>query len=186
MRTLSRFALSISCFCWMISLASSSAVAGAESRTSKQISLQGTWRMQSSCVDKAAPEAISTAGFADSSWHKAEVPGTVVGALVADGTLPDPNYGMNLKSYPGMNFTAPPVRQRGHARRQPLPLFPLVPHGVHIARGVRGRRRISSFSRHQLPRQHLAQWQKNCRPRRCCRRLSLLRIPHRRTLEEGG
>jgi exo-1,4-beta-D-glucosaminidase len=62
--------------------------------------------MQSSCIDKSAPEAISTAGFADSGWHKAEVPGTVVGALVGNGTLPDPNYGMNLKSYPGMNYTA--------------------------------------------------------------------------------
>ncbi len=61
--------------------------------------------MQSSCVDRSAAETISTAGFADSTWHEAEVPGTVVAALVADGTLPDPNYGMNLKNYPGMNFT---------------------------------------------------------------------------------
>jgi len=90
----------------MIPIGSSSAIAEPESDASKQFSLQGTWRMQSSCVDKSAPEAVSTAGFADSSWHKAEVPGTVVGALVTDGTFPDPNYGMNLKSYQGMNYTA--------------------------------------------------------------------------------
>jgi exo-1,4-beta-D-glucosaminidase len=87
----------------MTAFVSPSAGAGT---ASKQLSLHGTWRMQSSCVDKSTPEAISTPGFADSSWHKAEVPGTVVGALVSNGTLPDPNYGMNLKSYPGMNYTA--------------------------------------------------------------------------------
>jgi exo-1,4-beta-D-glucosaminidase len=90
----------------MIPIVSSSAVPGPESQASKQLSLQGIWRMQSSCVEKSAPEAISTAGFADSGWHKAEVPGTVVGALVADGTFPDPDYGMNLKNCPGMNYTA--------------------------------------------------------------------------------
>jgi exo-1,4-beta-D-glucosaminidase len=90
----------------MISIVSPSAIAEPESHASRQFSLQGTWRMQSSCVDKSTPEAISTAGFADSTWHKTEVPGTVVGALVTNGTLPDPNYGMNLKSYPGMNYTA--------------------------------------------------------------------------------
>ncbi len=88
----------------MIYVVSSPAIAKPASSTSKRLSLQGTWRMQSSCADKSAPEAISSAGFSDSSWHKAEVPGTVVSALVGDGTLPDPNYGMNFKSYPGMNF----------------------------------------------------------------------------------
>ncbi len=90
----------------MVLILSLSAVAQTESHTSKQFSLQGTWRMQSSCVDKSAPEAISASGFADSGWHKAEVPGTVVGALVTDGTFPDPDYGMNLKGLPGMNYTS--------------------------------------------------------------------------------
>jgi len=60
--------------------------------------------MQSSCVDKSSAEAISTPGFAAKNWHKAEVPGTIVGALVADKTLPDPNYGINLKSFPGVSL----------------------------------------------------------------------------------
>ncbi len=63
--------------------------------------LHGTWRMQSSCQDGAKGEQISTTGFDTSKWHPAEVPGTVVGALVTDKSLPDPNYGMNLKSFPG-------------------------------------------------------------------------------------
>ena len=64
-------------------------------------SLHGTWRLQSSCVDGAKGEQISAAGFDSSKWHAAEVPGTVVGALVTDKTLPDPDYGMNLKQIPG-------------------------------------------------------------------------------------
>jgi exo-1,4-beta-D-glucosaminidase len=63
--------------------------------------LDGTWRMQSSCKDSAKGDQISTVGFDASKWHAAEVPGTVVGALVTDKTLPDPNFGMNLKSFPG-------------------------------------------------------------------------------------
>jgi exo-1,4-beta-D-glucosaminidase len=68
------------------------------------ISLHGTWQLQSSCVDKSSAESISTLGFSSKDWHKAEVPGTVVGALVTDKTLPDPDYGMNLKSFPGVSL----------------------------------------------------------------------------------
>ena len=64
--------------------------------------LHGIWQMQSSCVDHSSGEAISTPGFAATGWHSAEVPGTVVGALVSDKTLPDPNYALNLKSFPGV------------------------------------------------------------------------------------
>jgi exo-1,4-beta-D-glucosaminidase len=64
--------------------------------------LHGLWKMQSSCVDRSTGEAISTPGFAATGWHDAEIPGTVVGALVTDKTLPDPDYGMNLKQFPGI------------------------------------------------------------------------------------
>jgi exo-1,4-beta-D-glucosaminidase len=63
--------------------------------------LDGTWRMQSSCVDGAKAEQISTVGFDTGKWLPAEVPGTVVGAQVTAGKLPDPDYGMNLKQFPG-------------------------------------------------------------------------------------
>jgi exo-1,4-beta-D-glucosaminidase len=70
----------------------------------RRFSFAGIMMMQSSCVDKSSGDAISTVGYAAKDWHKAEVPGTVVGALVGDHTLPDPNYGMNLKQFPGMNY----------------------------------------------------------------------------------
>jgi exo-1,4-beta-D-glucosaminidase len=68
------------------------------------VSLHGTWQMQSSCTDKSTGETISTAGYPATDWHKADVPGTVVAALVADKTLPDPYFGMNLKSFPGISL----------------------------------------------------------------------------------
>ena len=63
--------------------------------------LDGTWRMQSSCVDKSTGEQVSTVGYDTSKWVAAEVPGTVVGAQVTDKALPNPDYGDNLKSFPG-------------------------------------------------------------------------------------
>jgi exo-1,4-beta-D-glucosaminidase len=78
----------------------SSAFLPAQTPTNRQ-DLQGIWRMQSSCQESAKGDQISLPGFDASKWHPAEVPGTVVGALVGDKTLPDPNYGMNLKSFPG-------------------------------------------------------------------------------------
>ena len=76
--------------------------ADSSAHTNSPLSLHGTWQMQSSCTDKSTGEAISTSGFAAAKWHQAEVPGTVVGALVTNKTLPDPNFGMNLKSFPGI------------------------------------------------------------------------------------
>jgi len=74
--------------------------------------LHGAWRVQSSCQVQAKGEQLSTPGFDDSHWHVAEVPGTVVGALVTDKTLPDPNYGLNLKQTPGFSEGRIPFADR--------------------------------------------------------------------------
>jgi exo-1,4-beta-D-glucosaminidase len=68
---------------------------------SAPVFLHSNWRLESSCKLAAKPEAISLPGFDDSKWHPALVPGTVVGSLAADKTLPDPDYGKNLDSFPG-------------------------------------------------------------------------------------
>ena len=65
--------------------------------------LHGTWRMQSSCQEPAKGEQISLPGFDASQWHPAEVPGTVVAALVEDKSLPDPYYGLNLQKFQGFD-----------------------------------------------------------------------------------
>jgi exo-1,4-beta-D-glucosaminidase len=87
-------------FCVALSSLLFVAVASAQVPANRQY-LDGTWRMQSSCVDTSKGEQVSTAGFDASKWIPAEVPGTVVGAQVTDKVLPDPDYGMNLKSFPG-------------------------------------------------------------------------------------
>ena len=63
--------------------------------------LDKDWQLESSCDAKADAAQVSTAGFDAHSWHHSAVPTTVVGALVADKTYPDPNYGTNLLSFPG-------------------------------------------------------------------------------------
>ncbi len=62
------------------------------------------WKIQSSCDAKGEGKEVSTAGFSTTGWHHAEVPTTVVAALVADKTYADPDYGMNFKSLPGTNY----------------------------------------------------------------------------------
>jgi len=70
------------------------------------IELLRGWEIQSSCEAKATGDQVSKAGFSTSGWHRTTVPNTVVGALVDDKTYPDPTYGANMKSLPGMNYSA--------------------------------------------------------------------------------
>ena len=80
-------------------------IAAASEHHPSRTYLHKNWRIQSSCDVKATGEQISSPGFDGQGWHKTDVPATVVGALVADKTYPDPNYGTNLKSFPGMNYS---------------------------------------------------------------------------------
>ncbi|MFZ0478031.1 MAG: sugar-binding domain-containing protein, partial [Terriglobales bacterium] len=66
--------------------------------------LADNWQLQSSCQVKATGGQISMPEFPTGGWHKTAVPTTVVAALVADGTYPDPYWGLNLKSLPGMDY----------------------------------------------------------------------------------
>jgi exo-1,4-beta-D-glucosaminidase len=88
----------------LLALLSISILAGqlyADDSPAARIPLQSNWRMESSCKLSTKGDAISQAGFDDAKWHAAIVPGTIVGSLVGDKSLPDPNFGMNLKSFPG-------------------------------------------------------------------------------------
>jgi exo-1,4-beta-D-glucosaminidase len=80
-------------------------IAGAAEPQPAKIYLHKNWQVQSSCDAKAYGEQISSTGFDAKGWHKAAIPATVVGALVTDKTYPDPNFGTNLKSFPGMNYS---------------------------------------------------------------------------------
>ena len=69
-----------------------------------KVALHDGWTLQTSSKVEAKGEVISTPQFAPKGWHEVTVPTTVVAALVKDKTLPDPFPGMNLRSFPGMNY----------------------------------------------------------------------------------
>jgi exo-1,4-beta-D-glucosaminidase len=102
----------LSLFCFLAPIATllvitvSATCAGTPSEQSGKLYLHRDWQLQSSCEVKAGGEQISTAGFDAKGWHRTDVPATVVGALVTDKTYPDPNYGTNLKSFPGMDYSS--------------------------------------------------------------------------------
>jgi exo-1,4-beta-D-glucosaminidase len=83
----------------------SSFAADAPSELPARTYLHKNWQIQSSCEVKATGDQVSTAGFDVKGWHQSDIPATVVGALITDKTYPDPNYAMNLKSFPGMNYS---------------------------------------------------------------------------------
>src|SRR3972149_5008198 len=68
------------------------------------LELREGWAIQSSAQVKAGGEAISKPGYSTGGWHRATVPTTVVAALVADGTYPDPHFGTNLRTIPGTRY----------------------------------------------------------------------------------
>ena len=67
------------------------------------IDLHKDWQLQSSCDVKASAEQVSTVGFDAKAWHRSDMPSTVVAALVADKTYPEPTYGTNLRKFPGFS-----------------------------------------------------------------------------------
>jgi exo-1,4-beta-D-glucosaminidase len=66
--------------------------------------LREGWALQSSCKVEKKGEVISTAQFSPAGWYAVTVPTTVVAAMVRHKVYPDPMFGMNLRSFPGMNY----------------------------------------------------------------------------------
>src|SRR5579859_363438 len=68
------------------------------------LALRDGWSLQSSCkVDKPG-EIISSSKFAPTGWYTVSVPSTVVAALVQQKVYPNPDFGMNLRKLPGMDY----------------------------------------------------------------------------------
>jgi exo-1,4-beta-D-glucosaminidase len=63
-----------------------------------------SWEIQSHAKADADGATISTASFQPRGWYPATVPSTVVAALVANKVYPDPYFGMNLRSLPGVTY----------------------------------------------------------------------------------
>ncbi len=69
-----------------------------------RLNLHSGWQLQSSCAMNASGAQISSSDFSSAGWHATTVPSTVLAALVADGTYPGPDYGMNLRKIPGTAY----------------------------------------------------------------------------------
>ena len=72
--------------------------------SSERTYLADGWAIQSSAKVHAPGETISSPEYKPVDWYKATVPSTVVGNLIDDGGYPDPFFGMNLRSIPGMEY----------------------------------------------------------------------------------
>jgi exo-1,4-beta-D-glucosaminidase len=70
----------------------------------ERLVLHEGWSLESSAKVVDPGEVVSRPGFAATGWSPVTVPNTVVGALVENGTYPDPFFGMNLRSLPGMTY----------------------------------------------------------------------------------
>jgi exo-1,4-beta-D-glucosaminidase len=78
--------------------------ANAGATAQERVTLHNGWLIQSSTKVGVDGAAISSTSYGPSDWYTATVPSTVVGALVENGTFPDPFFGMNMRSLPGTTF----------------------------------------------------------------------------------
>jgi exo-1,4-beta-D-glucosaminidase len=75
----------------------------------QRVPLRNGWTLQSAARIAATGDTLSKPGVDTSAWHKVTVPNTVVGALVENGTYPDPYFAMNLRKIPGTTY---PIGER--------------------------------------------------------------------------
>src|SRR5215467_12768523 len=66
--------------------------------------LRDGWKVQSSAKVSASAEQISAVGFSTEGWYPTSAPKTVFAVLVENGVYKDPYYGMNLRSFPGVDY----------------------------------------------------------------------------------
>jgi exo-1,4-beta-D-glucosaminidase len=80
------------------------AVAQAARTSTLSLPLRDGWQLQSSAKVVEGGEVLSTPRFEAKGWYPVTVPTTVVAALVKHKVYPDPFYGMNLRSFPGVTY----------------------------------------------------------------------------------
>jgi exo-1,4-beta-D-glucosaminidase len=74
------------------------------SQSEASLSLKNGWTLQSMCKVDEGGAVLSTPKFQPKGWHTVSVPTTVVAALVRHKVYPDPYFGMNLRSLPGVSY----------------------------------------------------------------------------------
>src|ERR1017187_10575154 len=81
------------------------AVLLAHAAPGSKVLLRQNWAIQSSAEVHESGAALSVAGFRPPrAWHPVSLPTTVFSALVAAHVHPDPYFGTNLRSAPGVSY----------------------------------------------------------------------------------
>jgi exo-1,4-beta-D-glucosaminidase len=98
--------LGLACLCLLLSSSLLAAQVRDTPRSAAEpaIALRDGWSLQSSTRVAEPGEEISTPKFQPKDWYSVTVPTTVVAALVKSKVYPDPTFGMNLRSLPGVSY----------------------------------------------------------------------------------
>ncbi len=76
----------------------------AQAQNGKRIDLHSGWAIDSAAAVTDKGDVLSRPSYEARNWYQTTVPSTVVAAMVADKVFNDPGYGINLRSYPGVNY----------------------------------------------------------------------------------
>jgi exo-1,4-beta-D-glucosaminidase len=93
------------CLCLMFcSLLSAQQSPARRPQPESKLSLRDGWTLQSSAKVQQGGDVLSTPRFRPAGWYTVTVPTTVVAAMVKQKVYPDPDFGMNLRSLPGVTY----------------------------------------------------------------------------------
>jgi exo-1,4-beta-D-glucosaminidase len=76
----------------------------AATEPSPTLRLADGWTLQSSGKVADTGDLISSTSYRPKGWYTVSVPTTVVAALVKEKVYPDPDFGMNLRQFPGVTY----------------------------------------------------------------------------------
>ena len=74
------------------------------SALSAQTVLREDWKVQSSAQVSASGDKVSGPDFSTNGWYTTSAPKTVFAVLVENGVYKNPYYGMNLRTFPGVEY----------------------------------------------------------------------------------
>jgi exo-1,4-beta-D-glucosaminidase len=68
------------------------------------LKLSDGWALQSSAKTKEEGATLSSATYQPKGWYTVDVPTTVVASMVKNKVYPEPYFGKNLRSFPGVSY----------------------------------------------------------------------------------
>src|SRR6185436_7023413 len=75
-----------------------------KTNVSRTLILKDGWMVQASKTAKGDGGQVSEPGYKTQGWLPADLPSTVLGAQIDNKVYEDPNYSLNIRKLPGMNY----------------------------------------------------------------------------------